>query len=52
MCDYLKNLCKYGLTEEEKKEMDLLKNELKRYKEMDLVSKENPHSNSNSESDN
>ena len=50
MTDYLKNLCHYGLTPEEKKEMYQLQNELKRYKEMDLVTKYN--ANANSDSDN
>ena len=49
MSDYLKKLCHYGLTEEEKKEMEELQNELKKYKEMDLISKSNSNSNSGSE---
>ena len=38
MSDYLKKLCHYGLTEEEKTEMEELQNELKKYKEMDFAS--------------
>ena len=49
MSDYLKKLCHYGLTEEEKIEMEELQNELKKYKEMDLISKSNSNSNSGSE---
>ena len=49
MSDYLKKLCHYGLTEEEKTEMEELQNELKKYKEMDLISKSNSNSNSGSE---
>ena len=49
MSDYLKKLCHYGLTKEEKTEMEELQNELKKYKEMDLISKSNSNSNSGSE---
>ncbi len=48
MSDYLKRLCHYGLNEDEKKEMEELEKELKRYKEMDLVAKSNSNSGSNS----
>ena len=51
MSDYLKKLCHYGLTEEEKKEMEELEKELEKYKEMDLVTKTNSHSGSNSVSE-
>ena len=51
MSDYLKNLCHYGLNEQEKKEFEELQDELKKYKEMDLVSKSNSNSGSNSGSE-
>ena len=46
MYDYLKKIAYYGLTEQEKKEMISLEKELKKYKEMDLVSKSNSNSGS------
>ena len=51
MFDYLKNQYHYGLSEEEKNEMEELIKELKKYKEMDLVAKSNSNSGSNSGSE-
>ena len=51
MFDYLKNQYHYGLSEEEKHEMEELIKELKKYKEMDLVAKSNSNSGSNSGSE-
>ena len=52
MTDYLKDLVYTGLSEEEKKELKDLTKELKKYKEMELVTKSNSNSGSNSGSEN
>ena len=46
MYEYLKRISYYGLNETEKKEMKSLQKELKKYKEMELVSKSNSDSGS------
>ncbi len=49
MFNYLKNLYHFGLSEEEKKELASLQKDLKKFKEMDLVTKSNSNSGSGSE---
>ena len=46
MFNYLKDQYQFGLSQEEKKEMKQLQKDLKKFKEMDLVSKSNSNSGS------